>query len=191
MILCRRPLILWVDVAGILSVCALAVGLITLVALPLSRSRGELPALQDELSTTNHERRAFGKRNGELSAALDQRGDALRAQSPQALIDAGAFLERISSECASRGLELTQLEPQQGADEGAYKTWKVRVRARGPFPAFVDLLAEIESWTPYLHVGDLEITGPRDASVSTCDFAWVLQVNLLESAAPPAKQGAS
>lgn len=179
MVLCRKPLILGVDLAGAAATAALLVGTVASLVVPLQRDRAASPRVRAELTAARRQRTELLVRNRRVEQALLNAEQWLRQQADQPLADAGTFLAHMSQQCAQSGIILRQVEPLVAAPDAEFQSWEVQVRGLGTFPHFAELLHRVESWSPYVQVHGVQVTGPKDASTNECELAWTMRVNHL------------
>lgn len=190
MVVCRKPLILGVDLLGASAVGALIAGVTLTVFAPLYRELQDLPRLRSELVAAHRQRAQRGARNDALQNTVNSYTDYLRDQARQPLANPATFLQKMSEECHAAGVELHDVQPVAEADVNEYCSWRVRVRGAAPFPHFERLLYRIESLSPFVHVDELLIEGPEDPQSNVCAVTWAIRVNYLpewaeESGAQP------
>ena len=179
MVLCRKPLILGIDLAGAAVVAALVASTLALLVVPLQRARDTLPRLRDDLAAARRQRAELVAHNHAADQMLLTAEQSLQQQADQPLADTGTFLTRMSRQCAQNGIVLRQVEPLVAARDAEFRSWEVQVRGRGIFPRFAELLHHIQSWSPYVQVHSIQVVGPTDASTNECELAWTVRVNYL------------
>lgn len=179
MVICRRPLILVTDLVGLLIVAGLTAGVSAMVILPNMAARNELPGLREDLALAQRKEHKLAARNKALTHSVERLAASLREQSQQPLADAGTFLRHMSEQCARYDIELRAVRPLATVRGEAFSSWDVQVEARGAFPEFCRLLYGIESWSPYLHVSNINVQAPRQSDGTICQLSWTVRVNYL------------
>ncbi len=185
MVICRNPLILGVDLAGLAATALLAALVALCIVVPLKRDLDVLPDSRKELAAAQDRLTQLVAANQATEEALRARDELLRAQASQPLADVGTFLAHMSEECQRSGVTLQQVQPLATNRGEEYQSWDVLVHASGAFPAFTRLLRGIEARSPYVQVEDIVVTGPASAADSECALAWTVRVNSLTGGTPP------
>ena len=179
MVVCRKPLILGIDLLGLAGLAGLVAFVIIVLLIPLQSDLITLPRLRNERMALQQQRLELVSHNAALRQKLDTHEQLLREQAGQPLSDVGTFLTHMSEQCRQSGIRLQTVEPLATLPGETYNSWRVQVRARGLFPNFEALLRRIESWSPYVQVNNILIMGPADTDSHDCELAWTVQVNYL------------
>ena len=179
MVVCRKPLILGIDLLGLAALAGIITLVIIAVLIPLQRDLITLPRLRDERMALHQQRIELATHNAALQKKLETHEQLLREQAGQPLFDVGTFLTHMSEQCRQSGIRLQTVEPLATLHGETYNSWRVQVRAQGLFPNFEALLRRIESWSPYVQVNNILIMGPADTNNHDCKLAWTVQVNYL------------
>lgn len=187
MLICRRPLIVGVDLAGAAAVLATIALVGLLVIRPYQQARAALPRLRQELETTQRHAAGLANANQRLTAELANRQQELKDLAAQPLADVGTFLARVARLCDSNHVDLVQIEPQEADNSQGYRSWDVQVVARGAFPDFQRLVASIEATSPFVQMRTAMVIGPRDFDAQHCELGWTVRVNYLEEHETPSE----
>ena len=188
MVICRKPLILAIDLAGVASVAALLAAVGVWVLLPLQRDLTTLPALKEDALAVHRQCAKLAAQNAAMAQSLDAHEQALRAQAAQPLADVPTLLASVSELCAQSGVTLQQVQPLASGSGELYRSWQLQVRAVGPFPSFHELLCRIERLSPYVQVSNMLVVGPSDRASQVCELAFTVQVNYLQNSALEGQQ---
>ncbi|MFH1747146.1 MAG: GspMb/PilO family protein [Planctomycetota bacterium] len=181
MVICRKPLILGLDLLGGLLMALLATFAVFWIIMPLQHSLAALPTSREQLSDTHRQRTRLVARNQAAEEALRTRELWMREQATQPLANVGTFLELMTEQCQRSGVTLMQVQPLAVHHGEDYQSWDVQVRAQGTFPGFACLIHSIESSSPYVQVDNLLVNGPSSPAQNTCELAWTVRVNSITS----------
>ncbi len=179
MVVCRKPLILGTDLVGLVCAAALGAAVVLGVIQPVQRDYRDLPRVRTAIAAANESAQGAYARNQATDRALQNLAASLREEADLPLADMGTFLEHMSERCRRHSVRLQQVDPQPVSAAGGFKSWAVQVRAQGTFPDFQRLLADIESWSPFVQVSELTIQRLAQSPGSDCDLAWTVRVNYL------------
>lgn len=182
MVLLRKPMILLADVVGAVIVTALFVAGVQYVLLPGWEARNSLPELRDELNLVHKELTALQARNAETKGLVQKTERSIDENSPRALADSGKLLGLITAACGRSNVELRTIGPAPN-DDSAGSSRKAAVTVAGAFTDIYQVVREMETWSAFLRIDDLEIHAPP-AGVGVCEARWFVVVNnLAENAA--------
>ncbi|TWT41169.1 hypothetical protein RAS1_38630 [Phycisphaerae bacterium RAS1] len=184
MVVCRKPLVLAIDVAG---VCLIGLALATAwtcFVLPAQREQTALPAAQQFLE---QQRRDLETQQSAL-AGLQSRFTEMEANCARELkrlnLEDGPLMTQIADYCRTFRVQLAGIEP--GAVGPSASGRAIRVRVRGSFAGVVAVVRALESASPYLRVAELDISGVVDGQTELCDAGWTLRLPAAPDATPPA-----
>lgn len=187
MVLCRRPLILLVDVAGFALVAALLCVASLWAAAPLGGDWSEAPRAFDALSAAHARHRQLtvdAERQARALAAFDAGVEALQRS---AVLSVSDFVARLADLAAAAGVELQSVQPTS-ADAPGLKAWDVQIRARGRFADCRRLLHQTETLSPFVQLRTLTLTGPAASGETLCDVVALVRLNSLPAAVTPGAQ---
>jgi hypothetical protein len=198
MIVCRRPLILVIDLVGVALSATLAATVVFLVVLPHCRDQWRLPALQKRITAMHRHKSELEARNTASLTAVRELERRLHESSDSALTDVGGFLEDMSRECRRSNITLEQFQPMlpvtthhSPLTTQDYASWDVRVAARGRFPDFQKLLSWIEARSRFTYVREIDVIGSPSPTSSDCRLSWTVRINYLPDRSTTVAAGAS
>lgn len=179
MVICRKPLILVTDVVAALLVAGVAAAAIVLVIVPHLEDSERLPGLHRRITEAHLLKDKLVAHNAETLTAVEGLERRLQEQNGAALADVSTFLEEMAELCHRSSVTLEQFQPQPITHGAAFDTLEVRITARGKFPDFHRVLAEIEARSPYAMIRDVTITAPEPTQPDECRLSWMVRVNYL------------
>lgn len=182
MVVCRKPLILAIDVAGIGVIGLALLSTLSFVVIPTQREAAELPAALTRLQSQRDALEA----SQQVLARIEAHSAELQVDRERELaklnVDDGALMAQLADQCRTFNVQLAAIEP--GATEQGGRAF--RVRARGRFSDVLSVIRSLETASPYVHIANLElVAGPDDAG-RECDAGWMVRLPNAPDASPPA-----
>jgi Tfp pilus assembly protein PilO len=177
MVICRKPLILLIDLVSGLLVAGIAAAAIGLIVVPHLEDSERLPGLHRRITDAHLLKDKLVAHNAETLAAVEALDQRLREQSATAPTDVSAFLEELAKLCSRTSVTLEQFQPLPVVRGAAFDSLEVRIAARGRFPDFHRVLSGIESQSPYVLIRDVTVTAPEPTQPDECRLSWTVRVN--------------
>lgn len=187
MVLCRRPLILLVDVAGLALVAALLSGAALWLAAPLCGDWSDAPRAYAALAAAHARHRQLAVEVERQSRALADFDASVERLERTAVLGVSDLVARLADLAAAADVELQSVQPT-AADSNGLKAWDVQIRARGRFAACQRLLLQTEQLSPFLQTRTLTLTGPPASGDPLCELVALVRLNSLPPAAAPGGQ---
>jgi Tfp pilus assembly protein PilO len=186
-VLCRRPLILLIDAAGLTLVVGLLVVAAVWLAPPLFGDGPRAPRAYDALAAAHAQHRQLVvevERQSRAVAAFDEGLEQLRRT---AVLGVSDLVARLAELAAATDVELQSVQPTL-VDRPGLKAWDVQVRARGHFADCQRLLRRVEELSRFVQVRTLSLTGPAASGDSPCELVALVRLNSLPAGLAPGAQ---